>query len=70
MAVDAVAVAFRTGMQVMDVAQRIEPSDASDQSWSIIVPGLASAEAVRILCEESVRIPSHVRYLTTWYLTS
>ena len=66
MAVDAVAVAFRTGMHVMDVAQRIEPSDASDQSWSIIISGSASAEAVQILCEQSVRTPSCVLYLTTW----
>ena len=60
MAVDAVTVAFRTGMHVMDVAQRIEPSEASDQSWSFIIPGTASAEAVTRLCEESVRTISYM----------
>jgi len=56
MAVDAVIVAFRTGMLVTDVAQRVEPSDASDRSWSIIVAELASAEAVPRLCEQTVRM--------------
>ncbi len=70
MAVDAVAVAFRTGMHVIDVAQRIESSDASDQSWSIIVAGLASAEAVHRLCEQSVRTSSYVLYFTTSSLSS
>ena len=56
-AVDAVIVAFRTGMHVTDVAQRVEPSDASDRSWSIIIPGLASGEAaVTRFCEQTVRI--------------
>ena len=70
MAVAAVTVAFRTGMHVMDVAQRIEPSDATDQSWSIIVPGAASAEAVHRICEQSVRTMSYVLYCTTWSLRS
>ena len=55
MAVDAVTVAFRTGMHVMDVAQRLEPWAASDQSWSILIPGLASAEVVHRFCEQTVR---------------
>ncbi|RYO88001.1 hypothetical protein DL766_004976 [Monosporascus sp. MC13-8B] len=47
MAVDAVIVAFRTGMHVTDMAQRIEPPDSlEEKSWSIIVPGLASAGVV------------------------
>ncbi|KAL7623783.1 fusarubin cluster-polyketide synthase [Parahypoxylon ruwenzoriense] len=54
LAVDAVTVAFRIGVHVTDVAQRVEPLDAPDRSWSIIVPGLASAEAVQKFCEESV----------------
>lgn len=56
MAIDAVIVAFRTGMLVTDVAQRVEPSDASDRSWSIIVAELASVEAVPRLCEQTVRM--------------
>ena len=54
MGIDAIIVAFRTGMLVTDVAQRVEPSDASDRSWSIIVPGLASAEALHRFCEQTV----------------
>ncbi|KAI1378966.1 ketoacyl-synt-domain-containing protein [Hypoxylon crocopeplum] len=49
-AVDAVIVAFRTGMHVTDMAQRLQ---SSDQSWSIIVPGLASVDAVRRFCEQT-----------------
>jgi hypothetical protein len=45
-AVDAVVVAFRTGMRVADMAQRLDPSDSLDQSWSFVVPGASSAEAV------------------------
>jgi hypothetical protein len=46
MAVDAVIVAFRIGMRVVDVAERVAPSRDSDQSWSIIVPGLKGSESV------------------------
>ena len=70
LAVDAVTVAFRTGMQVVDVAQRIGPSDAPDQSWSIIIPGLASAEVVHRLREQSVRTLSYVLYCPTSSLRS
>ncbi|KAG6995597.1 hypothetical protein G7Y79_00044g080680 [Physcia stellaris] len=45
MAIDAIIVAFRIGVIVMDVAQRVAPSDALDQSWSMTVAGLAAAEA-------------------------
>lgn len=55
LALDAVTVAFRVGMHVTDMAQRLQPSDSSDQSWSIIVPGLASVEAVHKFGEETVR---------------
>lgn len=58
LAVHAVVAAFRTGLLVADVAQRIEPSIASkqeNQAWSIIVPGLGSVEAVTTFCEQTVR---------------
>ena len=64
LALDAVTVAFRTGVHVMDVAQQIEPSDATDQSWSMIIPGAASVEVVQTLCEQSVRTMSYVLYGT------
>lgn len=55
LAVCVVIVAFRTGMHATDVAQRVAPSDTSDQSWSMIVPGLLSAEAaVNEFCEQTV----------------
>ena len=57
MAVDAITTAFRTGMYVIDVAQRVESSDASDRSWSIIVPGSESVEAaVNGFVQEMVRL--------------
>lgn len=56
-AVDAVVVAFRTGMRVADMAQRLEPSDSLDQSWSFVVPGSASAEVVDAYAKNTV---SHI----------
>lgn len=70
MALDAVTVAFRTGTYVMDVAQRIEPSDAINQSWLMIIPGAAFIEAVQRHCEQSVRTISYILYCTTWSLRS
>ncbi len=56
MAVDAVTVAFRTGMCVTEVANRVAPlvQHDPDQSWSIIVPGLASIEAMQKFCDQTV----------------
>ena len=55
MAVDAVIIAFRTGMHVADVAQRVEPSEILDRSWSLIVSGLESSQsAVKSYCEQTV----------------
>ena len=45
--VKAVIAAFRTGMLVTDSAKRIAPCTDDSQSWSIIVPGTASLEAVQ-----------------------
>lgn len=57
LAVCAVKVAFRTGMHATDVAQRFAPAETSAQSWSMIVAGLASAEAaVDSFCEQTVGI--------------
>jgi len=49
-------VAFRTGMCVTDVANRVAPflHNDSDQSWSIIVPGSTSFEAVHKFCDQTV----------------
>ena len=58
LAVDAVTVAFRVGKHVIDTAKRFGSSATSDLSWSIIVPGLTSIEALRTFCEETVRILS------------
>lgn len=47
-------------MHVTDVAQRVSPSGTSDQSWSMIVSGLASAEAaVNNFCEQTVSAYIH-----------
>ncbi|KAH8672377.1 hypothetical protein BGZ61DRAFT_537012 [Ilyonectria robusta] len=53
LAVDAVTVAFRIGMHVTDAAKRVAQSNDSDESWSIIVPGTASFEAVDKFCEQT-----------------
>ena len=56
--VEAVIVAFRTGVHVSDVAQRIEPLLDFDESWSIVVAGSAAAGIVEDFCEQSVRLSS------------
>jgi hypothetical protein len=55
LAVDAVVVTFRVGMRVADMAQRLDPSDSLEQSWSFVVPGAGSAEAVKKYCDSTVR---------------
>ena len=52
--VEAVIIAFKTGVHVSEVAQRIEPLQDSDQSWSIVVAGLAAAGVVEKFREQSV----------------
>ncbi|OBT51641.1 Type I Iterative Polyketide synthase (PKS) [Pseudogymnoascus sp. 24MN13] len=54
-AVSAVTIAFRTGVCVSDAANRVAPvlHDNSDQSWSIIVSGSTSFEAVHKFCEQT-----------------
>ena len=56
LAILAIKVAFRVGLHAVDAARRIAP-DASNPSWSMIVPGVASAEAaVENFCAETVRL--------------
>ncbi|RYP79317.1 hypothetical protein DL770_006722 [Monosporascus sp. CRB-9-2] len=66
LAVDAVIVAFRTGVHVTDMAQRLQPSDSTDQSWSIIVPGLASADAVTRFCQQTTLPPLARPYVSAY----
>ncbi|KAK3307264.1 uncharacterized protein B0T15DRAFT_394431 [Chaetomium strumarium] len=47
LAVDAVVVAFRTGLHVAGMAQRLEAAETvEDESWSVVIPGQSSADAV------------------------
>ncbi|RYP04526.1 hypothetical protein DL764_004388 [Monosporascus ibericus] len=66
LAVDAVVVAFRTGVHVTDMAQRLQPSDSLGQSWSIIVPGLASADAVTRFCQHTTLPPLARPYVSAY----
>ncbi|PWY71773.1 ketoacyl-synt-domain-containing protein [Aspergillus sclerotioniger CBS 115572] len=54
LAVVAVTVAFRTGILVTDVAERVTSMDHGDASWSMVVPGSMSAEVVQQFCRQSV----------------
>lgn len=47
--VEAVIVAFKTGVHVSDLAQRIEPLQEFDQSWSMVVASSAAAGVVETL---------------------
>jgi len=58
-AVQTVQVAFRLGLCVVDVRDRIEgPTSEIAQSWSTVFSGLATAEATSLIkdfCESKVR---------------
>ncbi|KAK0637053.1 hypothetical protein B0T17DRAFT_588016 [Bombardia bombarda] len=68
LAVDAVIVSFRAGLHVTDMARRVEPFKGSldDKSWSIVVPGLASADAVG-RCSEKTTLPLSTRPYVSAY---
>ena len=68
MAIDAVKVAFRTGMLVSVVAHRLENSGPTDRSWSIIIPGVNSANTAAELCEQ-VRSNHFMLYCSNISLT-
>ena len=54
LAVDAVTVAFRTGLVVVEAANRVSAVDESDQNWSIILPDPMMVDHVREFCEQRV----------------
>lgn len=60
LAVNAVRVAFRTGVRVKDVAHRVNPSNEPKQSWSAIIPGSSSAEAINHFCKTTVSSRIHL----------
>lgn len=56
-AVEAVTVAFRTGVCVTDVANQVTGMGQAEESWSIIVPGPKSSWLVERFCERTVSYP-------------
>lgn len=46
LAINAVVVSFKTGVLVNEVAHRVASPQESDQSWSVVIPGSTSPEAV------------------------
>ncbi|KAF2204082.1 ketoacyl-synt-domain-containing protein [Delitschia confertaspora ATCC 74209] len=67
LAVDAVIMAFRTGIRVTDVAQRV---DTSDSYWSIIVPGLEAAEVAVEKFREQTTLPRTSQPYISAYMPS
>ncbi|KGO63928.1 Male sterility, NAD-binding [Penicillium italicum] len=53
LAVNAVCVAFRAGVRVKDVAHRVTSSNEPKLSWSAIIPGASSVEAIHQFCENT-----------------
>ncbi|KAB8239545.1 beta-ketoacyl synthase [Aspergillus alliaceus] len=49
LATHTILVAFRTGLFVADVRDRIEPQTGSPASWSVLVPGLGGDTALSVL---------------------
>ncbi|CAO1601138.1 fusarubin cluster-polyketide synthase [Xanthoria calcicola] len=64
--VEAIIVAFRTGVHVHDTAQRIEPSQDLDQSWSMIVGGTEAAGMVQAFCEQSMLPMTKKPYISAY----
>lgn len=56
LAVNAVRVAFRAGVRVKDVAHRVTSSNEPTQSWSAMIPGLSSVEAINQFCDNTVSL--------------
>ncbi|KAL8665034.1 MAG: hypothetical protein Q9202_002590 [Teloschistes flavicans] len=54
LSIQAITVAFRTGVHVSSLAHRIEPLQDTGQSWSMIVAGPTAARAVEAFREESM----------------
>ncbi|KAJ5952040.1 Acyl transferase/acyl hydrolase/lysophospholipase [Penicillium vulpinum] len=53
LAINAVVVAFKTGVLVNEVAHRVASSEESDQSWSVVIPGSKSPEAIHEFCAQT-----------------
>jgi hypothetical protein len=49
LAVHTVLVAFRTGLSVSEVRDRVDSQDGSPSAWSALIPGLQGEAAVRLL---------------------
>ncbi|KAI4180806.1 MAG: hypothetical protein L6R41_007007, partial [Letrouitia leprolyta] len=65
--VTAVKVAFRTGMHVTDVAQRVAPVDSVSRNWSMIVAGLESTQAaVEEFCGQTILPPTSKPYISAY----
>ncbi|RFU77122.1 conidial yellow pigment biosynthesis polyketide synthase [Trichoderma arundinaceum] len=62
LAVDAVVVAFHTGVRVAELPKRIAPFGETDQGWSISIPDIAAVEAVELFQSATLRwdINTHV----------
>lgn len=50
-AIEAVLVAFRTGLRATEVRDRLELSDGASASWSIVVPGIQEGTASTVLTD-------------------
>ena len=48
-AIEAVLVAFRTGLRATEVRDRLELSDGASATWSIVVPGIQEGAASTLL---------------------
>lgn len=52
--VDAVTVAFRLGLRVADVAQRLDLDQSMNRSWSVVVADRAAAQSLNEFCGQTV----------------
>ena len=64
-AVEAVMIAFRTGLRTTEIRDRIEQSSNASLSWSVVVPGMqeqSASAALKLFCEAKVGAVVHHRF--------
>jgi len=66
LAIEAIRLAYRTGVQVSHVSQRLVKGNSAGKSWSSVVAGISeqdAAAALEYFHEREVRSPLSVTYI-------
>ncbi|KXG47306.1 Acyl transferase/acyl hydrolase/lysophospholipase [Penicillium griseofulvum] len=66
LAVSAVVASFKTGVLVNEVAHRVASPQESDQSWSVLIPGSKSSEAIHEFCAQTAMPLTSKPYISAY----